>query len=160
MVPCTELPQLASSERSWALERSTGAASRTAESSVWMAFRSSQLSVGCEPKPPMAPPPPEEPFRTMSMLEPMAAKVASTRALAPSPMATMAITAATPMTTPRPVRKERILLRASARRATRSVMSQFTGGPPSLRGAAPAAFCACRWSERTRPSRITTTRVA
>jgi len=50
----------------------------------------------------------------------MEANASSTRALAPSPMATMAITADTPMITPRVVRNERILLRRSARTATRS----------------------------------------
>ena len=130
VVPWMEVFQLASSDITCEPARSTGAASRTAESSVWMAFRSSQVSEGSEPAPPMAPPPCEEPLRTMSMLEPMAAKVCSTRALAPSPMATMAMTAATPMTTPSPVRKERSLLRARARSATRSVMIQLTGAPP------------------------------
>ncbi len=105
--------------------RSEGAAQRTEGISRWMAARSSQVRVGCEPKPPMAPPALVEPGSTMSMFEPIEAKACSTRALAPSPMATMAITAETPMMTPSVVRKERILLRGSARSATRRVWSQF-----------------------------------
>ncbi len=50
----------------------------------------------------------------------MAAKVFSISALAPSPMATMAITAATPITMPRVVRNERSRCPTSAWSAIRS----------------------------------------
>ena len=55
----------------------------------------------------------------------MAANVSSTRDLAPSPNATMAITAATPITIPSVVRNERSLLRKSARTATRMICPAF-----------------------------------
>ncbi len=48
------------------------------------------------------------------MLVPMAAKTPDTRALAPSPTATIEMTDATPMMTPSAVRKLRVLLRSSA----------------------------------------------
>ena len=54
---------------------------------------------------------------------PIAANDCSTCALAPSPIATIAITAATPMMMPSVVRNERILLRISACRAIRMVCS-------------------------------------
>ena len=56
-----------------------------------------------------------EPGRTINILVPIASNVSSTRDLAPSPIATMAITAPTPMMMPSAVRNERILLRRSAR---------------------------------------------
>ncbi len=79
------------------------------------------MSVGCEPKPPRAPPAFVDPDMTMSKLVPMAAKVSSTWLLAPSPMATMAMTAPTPMMMPSAVRKLRNLLRSKARPANRVV---------------------------------------
>ena len=44
--------------------------------------------------------------------------------LAPSPMLTMEITAPTPMMIPRPVRNDRILFRARARKAILKVLAQ------------------------------------
>ena len=55
----------------------------------------------------------------------MAANACSTCALAPAPMAIIAMTAPTPMMMPSVVRNERILLRKRARSATRSVTSGF-----------------------------------
>ena len=72
----------------------------------------------------------------MSRFVPIDAKASSTRFFAPSPIATIAITAATPMTMPSVVRNERILLRRRARAATRSVASRFTAAPPRRRAAA------------------------
>ncbi len=86
-----------------------------------MAVRSSQVSVGCEPNPPWAPPEVVEPDMTMSRFEPMAANDFSTMAFAPSPIATMAITAPTPMMMPSAVRNDRSLLRISALPAMRIV---------------------------------------
>ena len=51
---------------------------------------------------------------TMSRFEPIAANDCSTIALAPSPIATIAITAPTPMMIPSAVRNDRSLLRISA----------------------------------------------
>ncbi len=115
---------------SWALDRSCAAANRTEGTSFRMARRSSQVSVGIEPKPPRAPPDCVLPDITISRFEPIDANDASTSALAPSPMATIAMTAPTPMMMPSTVRNERILLRSSARSATRKVSSGITRRPP------------------------------
>src|SRR5215510_6952780 len=66
----------------------------------------------------------------MSRFAPMEAKDCSTWALAPSPIATMAITAETPMITPNVVRNERSLLRKRAYTATRKVSSGVIGQSP------------------------------
>src|SRR5438270_5087052 len=65
----------------------------------------------------------------------MALVEASIDLVAPLPMATTAITQPTPMMMPRAVRKERILLRAMARRPTRMMLLKritelFIGLPP------------------------------
>ena len=62
-----------------------------------------------------------EPGSTMRRFVPIEAKALSTRAFAPSPIATIAMTAATPMTMPSVVKNERVLFRKSARRAIRNV---------------------------------------
>ena len=54
----------------------------------------------------------------------MLAMAAWTWALAPLPMLTIAITAATPMMMPRAVRIERMVLRLRARKAIRRVMKK------------------------------------
>ena len=92
---------------------------------------SSHVSVGCEPEPPRAPPEVFEPGMTMSRFEPIDANASSTLALAPSPMATEKMTAHTPMIMPSVVRNERILLRMSARKATRSVCRMLMAAPRS-----------------------------
>ncbi len=103
------------------------------------------------PNPPCAPEALVVPERTTSRFEPMEANASSTRALAPSPMATMAITADTPMITPRVVRNERILLRRSARTATRSTCNGLTAKPPRRRDwARRAAASAARPTARGR----------
>ena len=78
-----------------------------------------------DPKPPMTPPEDVEPDSTMSKFVPIDAKIFSTLDFAPSPIATMEITEATPMTTPSAVRKLRVLLRRRARIAMGRVCATF-----------------------------------
>src|SRR5215813_6095102 len=91
-----------------------------------MAFRSSQVKVGKVPNPPWAPPAVVVPGKIINKLAPIDAKDCSTCAFAPSPIATIAITAETPMTTPSVVKNERSLLRksavADARRVSKNVI--------------------------------------
>ena len=60
----------------------------------------------------------------MSRFVPIAAKTAATRALAPSPTATIEMTEATPMMTPSAVRKLRVLFRISAPSAMGSTLRE------------------------------------
>ncbi len=62
----------------------------------------------------------------MSKLDPIPANTLETRTLAPSPTATMEMNYATPMMTPRVVRKLRVLLRMSAVIAMGSTLPIFT----------------------------------
>ena len=103
------------------LVRDSGAAARTAGNSVWIARTSSQVMVGCEPMPPRMPPDLLEPEKSRITLVPEASIIERMRSLAPSPIDTMQITAATPMMMPRAVRLERSVLRRSASVARRSV---------------------------------------
>src|SRR3954452_15567337 len=92
--------QLRSSVITWAFVRNWGATYWTVGTSRWMAARSSQVIVGIDPKPPWAPPEVVDPDMTISRFDPIAVYDCSTIALAPSPIATMAMTAATPMMIP------------------------------------------------------------
>src|SRR5215471_13490173 len=85
--------------------------------------------VGWEPNPPRAPDDSDDPGMTMSRFVPIDANASSTLVLAPSPIATMAMTAAMPMMMPSVVRNERILLRKSARTATRRMAIGFMRPP-------------------------------
>ncbi|MNY21280.1 hypothetical protein D3C86_1548140 [compost metagenome] len=69
----------------------------------------------------LALPGPNWPGRTNSMLVPSRDSSDFTCSVVPLPMVTMAMTAATPMTTPSTVRKERSRLRLMARSARRDV---------------------------------------
>jgi hypothetical protein len=69
----------------------------------------------------MTPPEVVDPDITMSRFVPIELNTFSTPAFAPSPMATIEITEATPMTTPSVVKKERVLFLRSARTATGNV---------------------------------------
>ncbi|MGC4091648.1 MAG: hypothetical protein QM756_27960 [Polyangiaceae bacterium] len=159
VVPPIWVVQFWSSLTTELLLRKNGAAAFTVGTSLWIAFRSSHVRVGWLPKPPRTPPEVLAPGITMSKFVPIAAKACSTLDLAPSPMATMAITAPTPITTPSVVKNERILLRNSARNAMRKVCSRFTRAPPSRRSRRPArlqlersAAAACGRSRPAHPS--------
>ena len=119
VVPVTLVDQLRSSATTWAVAWTRGATKRTSGTSARMARRSSQVSVGNDPAPALAPPDVFAPDDTISTLVPIAENACSTRARAPSPIATIAITAATPMMMPSVVSSDRSLLRSSARSATR-----------------------------------------
>ena len=99
-MPVTLVVQFVSSVMIGAVVRSWGAAYWIDGTSRWMAARSSQVRVGNDPKPPCAPPAVVVPDITTSRFDPIAAYDFSTIALAPSPIATIAITAATPMMMP------------------------------------------------------------
>ena len=71
--------------------------------------------------PKLTPPLAAAPDCTMIVLAPMLAMVASRAAFEPCPISIMAITAPTPMITPRVVKAERSLLRRRAPKAVRSV---------------------------------------
>src|SRR5262249_45364384 len=92
-----------------------------------MASMSSTVSVLelVAPVPLRTPPTFCAPAPTKSRFVPTLAICSCTEACAPWPMLTMAITAETPMTMPSMVRAERILLRASARKAIRKITSMF-----------------------------------
>jgi len=135
--PVMLVVQFWSSAMIGALVICAAAAHRTAGACVRMALRSSQVSVGKDPKPPATPLLVVVPESTMSMLVPMAANTPETRALAPSPTATIEMTEATPMMTPRVVRKLRVLLRRSALSAIGRMFERFTVTPPSRPGAGP-----------------------
>ena len=137
-VPVMLVVQFWSSLTMAALERSDGAAALMLSRSVRMAARSSHVSVGIDPNPPRTPPELVEPDCRMRMFVPMAAKACSTWALAPAPMAIMAMTAPTPMTMPNVVRNARSLLRKMARKATRKVCTGFKGALLPFEPAPPA----------------------
>jgi hypothetical protein len=107
-----------------------GATAATEGNSVWMARRSSQVMVGCDPAPPRPPGPWLAPENNMTMLVPALSICARTRDLAPSPIDWMKITAPTPMMIPSVVRKERNLFRLSARDAIRRVSPGEIMTPP------------------------------
>ena len=118
VVPFTAVDQLRSSATIWAVACTRGATKRTSLTPSRMARMSSQVSVGSVPAPAFAPPDVFAPDDTMRTLVPIDENACSTRARAPSPIETMAITAPTPMMMPSAVRNDRILLRSSARPAT------------------------------------------
>ena len=85
------------------------------------------VSVDMLPQPPRMPPLVKLPGKIVMTFSPRLATWASTWALAPLPMLTIAITAPTPMMMPSAVRMERILLRRRARRATLIVLTARMG---------------------------------
>ena len=95
-----------------------GEAARTEESSFPIARASDIVSVGAPPNPERRPPDVVLPGRTSSRFDPTEAIWAEIRWFAPSPIATMMMTAATPMIIPSIVRMERILFARSERKAT------------------------------------------
>ena len=80
-----------------------------------IARASSIVRVGAPPKPDRSPPDVVLPGRTRRRLDPTEAIWAEIRSFAPAPMATMAITAATPMIIPSIVRIDRIRFARSDR---------------------------------------------
>ena len=113
--------QVSLSEIACVLVRDSGAAARTAGTSDWIARTSSQVIVGCEPMPPRMPPELLDPENSRITFVPDASIIERMRSLAPSPIDTMQITAATPMMMPRAVRLERSVLRRRASSASRRV---------------------------------------
>src|SRR5690625_1101052 len=120
-IPYTLVCQLKCLLMAWPEPRKTGEIFVASGICSAIASISSQVSDGSEPAPPRVPPRMDDPELMMSRLLPIEVKVCSTRLRAPSPMASMLITAATPMITPSVVKKERTLLRVRAVSATRMV---------------------------------------
>src|SRR3989304_4991111 len=94
-----------------------GEAARTEERSLPIARASAIVSVGAPPNPDRNPPFVVPPGTTSSRFAPTEAIWAEIRWFAPSPIATMMMTAATPMIIPNIVRMERILFARSDRKA-------------------------------------------
>src|SRR5579884_1184466 len=118
------VPQLSFSYTTWAEVCVPGAAAATLGHSFSIAVTSSRTSVLVLPHPNLRPPKFLEPELTKSMLEPRFAICFCTVWSAPCPIPTIAITAPTPMMMPSMVRTERILFRASARKAICNVESR------------------------------------
>ncbi len=130
-----------------------------------MARRSSQVRLEALPEPPRTPPALDDPGNTISRLVPSEENACSTRDRAPSPIATVAITAATPMITPSVVNSDRALLRISARpasrkRAAESSLHRLHRGHRLQFRQGLACTGVCATSETTRPSRMTSARDA
>ena len=114
VVPCTWVLQLASPATTWASVRTPGATASTAGHSRLIASASSGLSVVMLPMPPRAPLAVIVPGITVRVLAPSERICACTAARAPWPIASVAITAATPITMPSTVSAARRRLRVSA----------------------------------------------
>src|SRR5919106_2156985 len=112
--------------------------------SCWIAFTSAGRRVARPPQPRRTPLCVVEPGRMTNELAPRLAIFALIDACAPCPMATMAMTAPTPMITPSMVRLERIRLRPNARCAILMAMSMRTTWLP------PAPLKAQWWRTRRR----------
>ena len=108
----------------------TAAAWRTCDA---IAKPSSTVRVDAAPMPALTPPLIVLPGRIMTRLLPRLEIVASMLVRAPVPMATVTMTAATPMMMPKTVSSERWRLRISARKAIVTACSRFTYGARSLR---------------------------
>ncbi len=106
----------------------------TVGTSLRIASTSSSESFELAPNPARAPPDVTLPGSTMRKFVPRDFSRSSLWIRAPSPIPTTATTQATPMMMPRAVRRERILLRASARNATLRMFVAFfeiTATPPA-----------------------------
>src|SRR6266700_8302156 len=90
VTPVTVVVQFCSSLTTDVVFRSCGAAWRTEGTSLWIAFRSSQVRVGFDPYPAKTPRCELDPCWTIRRFVPMDEKASSTRAFAPSPITTMA----------------------------------------------------------------------
>ena len=105
-----------------ARSRTSGLTATALATSRRIPSASSIVSVEALPQPERIPPVVKLPGKTVMTFSPRLATWASTCALAPLPMLTIAMTAPTPMIMPSAVRMERILLRRSARKATLIVL--------------------------------------
>ncbi len=112
--------------------RTPGATYATAEHSFSMNSASSAVNVGREPAACRMPPMLAAPGKTTSTFVPSAWICCSILCWAPCPIATIAITAPTPMITPSIVSKDRILLRFKEWSATRNVSRKFIAKPVAL----------------------------
>ena len=91
------------------------------------------MSVITLPAPKLTPPLVAAPDWIIRLLAPMLAMLFCSAVLDPSPISIMAITAPTPMITPRAVKAERILLRRKALNAVRKVRGK-SAAANELRG--------------------------
>ncbi len=128
VLPITLVAQLRPLPTTVTPDLPSGAASATPPICAWMAIASDSLNC-CVPGPPPPPGPWRCPRRTISRLLPRPAIWVCTACVAPLPSVTMVITALTPMTIPRIVRKERSRLRRIERSANRRVLSSIRSSP-------------------------------
>ena len=89
-----------------------------------MVSASTTVRVDALPAPARTPPAVVAPGWTTTMFVPKLSNCFCTAALAPSPTATMAMSAATPMNTPNMVKAERSLLRARACREAETIIDR------------------------------------
>src|SRR3990167_2891931 len=123
VLPITLLLQLRPLATSTEPVRASGATAAIPPICAAMASPSLSLKAGAPPPPP--PGPMRWPGRTCSRLVPRPEIWFCTAAVAPLPTVTMVITALTPITMPRMVRKERSRLRRMERSASSSVLSHM-----------------------------------
>ena len=130
VTPCTTVAQFELPYTTCSVPRTDGAAAWTVCTSRWIAHASSSEIVGRLPWPSRMPLDVTLPERTTIRFEPRLWICSATRAWAPEPTATMAITAPTPMMMPSIVRALLSLFTRSARMATRALCQTFTRRPP------------------------------
>ncbi len=133
MVPKYWVDQLELPATTCPVPRSDGAATTTPSTSTAIACASSSVSVCAAPVPSRTPLAVVEPGKTSIRFEPRFFSCSRTRSCAPPPMASIAITAATPMIMPSIVSDDRSLLMRSAFSATRKTIRAFIGTPAALR---------------------------
>ncbi len=155
VLPVMVLAQLRPLATSVPPVRDWGAAAATPPIWVAMASASPSLKKGALELP--LPGPMRWPGRSCNRLVPSPEIWFCTDTVAPLPTVTMVMTALTPITMPRMVRKERIRLRRIERKASRSVLSHMVSPLPwpwpRVRPAArPGPGCARRWRPRRRRS--------
>ncbi len=124
--PETVVCQLLYCEMTCALSVTTGVTAAACGTCCAIASPSESVSVDAAPMPAFTPPAFVLPGRMTITLLPRFAMEASIEAFAPAPIATVTITAATPMMIPRTVRSERSRFRISARNAIVIARGRFT----------------------------------
>ena len=128
VLPVTVVDQFLPLATTVTAERTSGATALRPPIWAEMASTSASLKGGAPAV--LSPGPRRWPGRTCSRLLPRLLIWSRTAWVAPLPTVTMVITAATPMTMPSTVRKERSRLRRMARRASRMELAHIRRLPP------------------------------
>ena len=128
VVPFTVVCQLAALCTASTEDCACGATARTPATCSWIASTSDISKSGaCAPPPPRPKP---WPGRICRMFAPRLEICSATAAVAPLPSVTMVTTAATPITMPSTVRKERSMCRRISRTARMMVVKNISRAPP------------------------------